>query len=112
MGGLSLLRHHLGEASEEVTGVVWAGRRLGVVLDAERARVGHREPLDCAVVEVQVGDYGLALQARFVYRKAVVVRSDLDLARGEVLHRLVRATVAELHLVRLPSECESENLMA
>ena len=41
-------------------GVVRARRRLGVVLHAEGRRVQQPQPLDHAVVEVDVGDRGRA----------------------------------------------------
>src|SRR5262249_27743498 len=52
--------HQLAEGREEAVGVVRAGRGLGVVLDAERAAVEQPQPLDDAVVEVDVGDLGAA----------------------------------------------------
>jgi hypothetical protein len=44
--------------------------------------------------------------------KAVVHRDDLDLAGGVVLHRMVRAVVALVHLFRLAADGEAEHLMA
>ena len=44
--------------------------------------------------------------------EAVVLRGDLDLPRLEVLHRVVRAAVAELELVGLAAAGEAEDLVA
>ncbi len=48
----------LQEAVEEVAGVVRAGAGLGVVLDRRRGDVAQHQPLDRAVVEVEVGELG------------------------------------------------------
>ena len=50
------LAHQVGEAVEEVAGVVRAGRRLGVVLHREGRDVEAAQPLDDAVVEPDVAD--------------------------------------------------------
>ncbi len=47
-----------------------------------------------------------------VHREAVVHRGDLDLAGGEVLHRMVRAVMALMHLHGLAAEREAEHLVA
>src|SRR5690242_12155231 len=52
--------HQRAERAELARRVVWAWRRLGVVLHAERGRVEQPDPLDHAVVEVDVADLGPA----------------------------------------------------
>jgi hypothetical protein len=47
-----------------------------------------------------------------VDREAVVHRGDLDLAGGEVLHRMVGAVMALMHLHGLGAEREAEHLVA
>ena len=47
-----------------------------------------------------------------VDREAVVHRGDLDLAGGEILHRMVRAVMALMHLHGLAAEREAEHLVA
>ena len=51
-------------------------------------------------------------QRRRVDREAVVLRGDLDRAGGHVAHRVVRAVVAERHLVGLRAEDDREDLVA
>ena len=48
---------HLGEAVEQVGGVVGAGVGFGVVLDAEDGPVGVAEAFEGLVVEVFVGGF-------------------------------------------------------
>src|SRR5262249_20994327 len=108
----SPLFHHRGEPVEEIERVVGAGGRLGVVLDAERATVPRGEPLARAVVEVDVRALDARGERREVDAEAVVLRRDLDAAGREILHRLVRAAMTELQLVRLAAEREREELVA
>ena len=51
-------------------------------------------------------------QRLLVDREAVIHRGDLDLAGGQVLHRMVRAVVALMHLHGLAAEREAEHLVA
>src|SRR6185295_7552863 len=85
---------------------------LGMVLYGEGRLALHREALDGAVVQVQVGDLGAVLQRIDVHGEAVVLGRDLDLAGGEILDGLVSAVMAELELVGLPAEGQAEDLMA
>ena len=58
---LGTLALHQGyETVEQVRGVVRAGGRLGVVLDAEGRLVEQLQALDDLVVEADVGDLGAA----------------------------------------------------
>ena len=93
-------------------------------------RAGHvaeHEALDRAVVEVQVGQLGgaevrlpaerlvaleLLLAVRAEHGEAVVLRRDVDLARLEVLDRVVGAAVAERQLERLEPDRAAQELVA
>ncbi|CAM5561573.1 hypothetical protein SBADM41S_01617 [Streptomyces badius] len=83
-----------------------------------RCPVQELESLDDLVVQADVGDLGAAergvgdLVERGVDGEAVVVRGDLDLAGGAVLHRLVDAAVAVLQLVGAEAERAAEDLVA
>ena len=52
------LLHQLAEPAEQPGRVVRAGRGLRVVLDAERGPLQQPQPLDHAVVQVDVADLG------------------------------------------------------
>ena len=114
------------EAVEQVQAVVRPRPRLGVVLHRPARHLQQLEPLDRAVVEVHVRQRGRAevrlpahrlvdldraRAARTEHREAVVLRGDLDLARLQVLDRVVGAAVAERQLERLQAHRSTEQLV-
>jgi hypothetical protein len=62
--------------------------------------------------QVHVRQLHVLRQRLRVDREGVVLRGDLDAAGDEVAHRVVRAVVAEGHLVRLRAEDDREDLVA
>ena len=98
------LAHHSQKIAEELAGVVGTRGSLGVVLHAAGGDVERAQALNGAVVEVDVGDLGGPGERRGVDREAVVLRGDVDLARSQLLDRLVGAAVAELELVGLAAQ--------
>src|SRR5437879_13852193 len=71
-----------------------------MILHRERRPLAVGEPLARAVVEVHVRRLPpVAGDRRGLDREPVILRGDLDLARREVLHRMVRGVVAVLVLV-------------
>jgi len=103
---------HVDEAIEQVMAVGRAGRGLGMVLDREGRLVGAAQALVGAVEQRDVRDLGALRQRLRNDAEAVVLRGDLDLARGQVLDRLVGAAMAALHLARLAAERKRQDLMA
>src|SRR5262247_3208647 len=109
----SLLAHQVGEAVEQVVGVVRPGRSLGVVLHREHRPLAMPQPFAGAVVEVEMRRLPpVRRHRRRVDGEAVVLRGDLDLAGGDVLHWVVRAVVPERQLVRPAAGREAQDLMA
>src|SRR4051794_13110580 len=92
--------------------VARAGRRLRMVLHREYRLVLEREAAVRAVEQRDVGLLDILRQRLLVYREAVVHRGDLDLAGGEILHGMIRAVVALMHLRGLAAECDAEHLVA
>src|SRR3954453_6358264 len=92
------------EFVEEVEAVVRAGSGFRVVLDAAGGDVEQADALDRAVVEVHVGELGLAevglddLTGLARDREAVVLGGDGDPSRPQVLDGVVGAAVAEREL--------------
>src|SRR5438132_6613649 len=82
-----------------------------MVLDAERANRRRGEPFARSVVQVDVRRHRACGQRSEVDAEAVVLRRDLDAPGRQVFHRLVRAAVPELELVRLSAERLREQLM-
>src|SRR5215468_12570948 len=109
----SLPAHQIGEAMEQVIGVVRSGRRLRVVLHGEHGPFTVTQPLAGAVVEVLVRRLPPARRhRRRVDGEAVVLRGDLDLAGGEILDRMVGAVMTERQLVSPPAGRQTEDLVA
>src|SRR5262245_63605915 len=92
------LLHQRGESIEEIPDVVRPGARFRMALEAERRPVGARETLEAAVEQRYVRRAERRGQARRVDRETVVLARDHDLAGVEILHRMVRPVMAELHL--------------
>ena len=102
----------LHEIVEQVVGIVRAGRGLGMILHAEDGLAAVAEAFQRLVVQVDVRDFDFVEVERIgIHREAVVVRSDLDLAGDLVQHRVIRAAMAELQLVRLAAERQAEDLV-
>src|SRR4051812_48741944 len=91
---------------KDILSVVGSGARLGVVLDGRTRNVEQAQPLDRAVIEVDVGQlrfaeigvpaHGLVVvdgprSAWPEHRETVVLAGDLHPAGGQVLDRMVGA---------------------
>ena len=50
-------------------------------------------------------------QCAFVYREAMILAGNENPAGGEILHRMIRAVMAELHLHGARATREAEQLM-
>src|SRR5687768_13275024 len=109
--GTLLLLHRLHEALEEVIDVLRARARFRMALEAERRTIGELEALQAAVKERNVSDFRVLRQRRRIDREAVVLARDHHAAGAEVLHRMVRAVVAELHLDSRRADREAEQLV-
>ena len=81
-----------------------------MVLHAEGLQMRSAQALDALIVQIDVRHLDAARQAVGLHGKAVIVAADLDARVGE--HGLVAAAMAELHLVGVAAECQTENLVA
>src|SRR3954464_11914708 len=95
------IAHQSRKAVEQIPNVVRARACLRMTLEAERRPVGARKPLEGTVEERDMRGAQVRSDGGGVDREAVVLARDDDLARVEVLHRMVGAVVAEFHLERL-----------
>src|SRR4051812_22297427 len=103
--------HQIGESGEEIMAVARAGRGLRMILHREHRPVFQG---DAAVRSVKQRDMRLlrALRQRLaVDREAVIHRSNLDLAGGEILHRMIGAVMALMHFHRAGADREPQHLM-
>src|SRR5882724_6415183 len=110
--GPLVVLHQPDEAPEQIVAVARAGRGFRVVLHREHRSVLEREAAVRAVEQRDVRLVDVLRQRVLVDRKAVIHRCDLDLAGGQVLHRMVRAVMALMHLHGLAAEGEAEHLVA
>ena len=100
------------EEAEQVIRVVRARRRLGMVLDAEDRLVPVPEPLERAVVQVDVRHHHARGQRLGIDRESVVLRRDFHAAGLHLLHRVVRPAVTELQLERPRAQRQPQHLVA
>src|SRR5690348_3937050 len=109
--GMALLFDRFDETIEEVVDVVRTGARLGVSLETERRAIRQCETLQAAVEERHVSDACVRGKRRGIDGEAVILARDHDAARVQILHRMVRAMMAELHLHGLRAHRESQQLV-
>src|SRR5690242_11397510 len=86
--------HHRGEPAEQITAVARAGRCLRMILDREHRTILDPEPAIRSVEERDVSFLNAFGQALRIDGEAVIHRGDLDLASGQVLHRMIGAVMA------------------
>jgi hypothetical protein len=117
VAGLSATRSERGHEFREVRErVVRTRRRLGVVLHRKERQLTMANALDRSIVQVEVGH----LKRRSArdpgpvtnYRKAMVLRSDENLVRAEIPHRVVAPSVSVRELGRGAAVGEADQLMA
>ena len=92
-------------------GIVRPGARFRMPLKAERRTVGAGESLQAAVEERGVGDARGRRKRRGIDCEAVVLTRDYDASILDVLNRMVRTVVAELHLDGFRAARESKQLV-
>ena len=88
------------------------GAGFRVALEAEGRPVGTRQALQGAVEQRHMRGPQVGRQRRFVHREAVVLAGDGHAAGVQVLHRVVGAVVAELHLEGLGARRQRQDLVA
>src|SRR3954470_3495403 len=106
------IAHQLGKAIEQISDVARSRTRLRVPLKAERRPIGPRETLEGTVEERNMRRPQSIGNRSRIDGETVVLASDHNLAGVEVLHRMVGAVVAELHLHRLRARGEAHQLVA
>src|SRR5687768_5423633 len=106
------IAHHLRESIEQIAYVVRPRAGLGMSLEAKRRSVRTGETLEGTVEERDVGGLQVGPDGGGIDGKPVVLAGDDDLAGFQVLHRVVGAVVAELHLQGLRARGEAHQLVA
>src|SRR6267142_7022203 len=106
------LPHQPREPLEQIAAVARTGRGLGMVLHREHRLVLERDAAVRAVEQRHMRLHRVRGRPRAVDRGAVIHGGDLDLAGGEVLHRMVGAVVALMHLAGGGADRDAEHLVA
>src|SRR5262245_23908434 len=106
------LFHQLGEAIEQIPDVVRPWTRLRMPLKAERGSISPGEPLEGTVEEGYVRRPQILRDGGRINGEAMVLAGDDHAPGVEVLHRVVRAVVPELHLHGLRARGEAHELVA
>src|SRR5216684_1047850 len=99
-----------GERGEKVARVMRTRAGFWVILDGEATLSGQREPLDDAVVEIDMG-HARSGHRGIRDRVTVVLGGHLDDAGRDAANRMVRAVVTEGELVGLAAEGGCEDLV-
>ena len=99
--------------------------RLGVILHGKNRVIDRGQSFNRVIIQTEMRHQNLTERCfddRQLCRhltdrmghgdsKIVVLRRDLDSSRAEIHDRMVRPMMAELQLIRLKSQRETENLM-
>src|SRR4051812_16691814 len=104
--------HRCQEVPEKIMAIVWAGGSFRVILHAEGGDFIVRETFDGFVVQTAMRHAQERRQRVFCHGEAVILRSDLDSARFEIVHGMVCAAMAELKLEGFCATSEAEELVA
>src|SRR6185436_16315150 len=92
------IAHQLRKPIEQIPYVVGPRAGLGVTLEAKRRSIRPGQPLEGTVEERNMRRPQGRRYGGGIDREAVVLTGHDDLPRVEILYRMVRAVVAELHL--------------
>src|SRR6516162_3506534 len=115
LGGLQLRlqppQHQVIEALEQRAQIVRARARFRMALEAEHRALLKGETLQRAIEERAVSRNDPLRQRALIHRKAVILTRDEHASGLELLHRMIRAVMAELHLHGARAGCESQDLM-
>ena len=101
------------------------GRCLGVILHRKHRTIQTDQSFDRVIVQTEMCDRdfterriddGRSFRHRtdwvnYLYREIVVLRRNLDSSGAEVHDRMIRPMMAELQLIALEPQRETENLM-
>lgn len=70
------------------------------------------QPFHGMVIQIEMGYLNLITQRVHIHHKAMVLRGDFHLTRDEIFHGMIGTMVAELQLVSLPPQSQSQDLVS
>ena len=103
--------HRPDKAIKQIIDVLWSRARFGVALETERRLVGQLETLQSAIKQRHMRHSGIFRQCVYIHSKTMVLAGDHYALALHVLHRMVRAAMAELHLQRLGTDGQTHKLV-
>src|SRR5437879_8503701 len=90
-----------------------AGRRLGMVLNAERRKGAVLEAFDGVVVQIDVNNLDFVGVETFrIDSETVILRRNFHLFALNVEDGMISAMMPEFQFERRPAECKPHNLVA
>src|SRR5271165_5363908 len=95
---LGILVHQRDKPLKQIVTVLWTRARLGMVLHRKYRLTDDPQAFVAVVEQRNVGRLNPLRQTGRIDHKSMVLASNLDLAGGEVLDRVVGAAVAARHL--------------
>ena len=96
---------------EQIIAFMRPWRGFGMVLHGKNWELFMLEAFDGMIVQIQMREFAIGGHRLPIDGKAVVLRGDFNLLRDQVLHRMIRAAVPELELIRIASERQRKQLM-
>src|ERR1017187_6536421 len=107
------LLHHFAEVAKEIMRIVRPRRGLGMILHAEQWQHFMPQSLERLIVQVDVRQFHLVCIDRIrIDGEVVVMRCNLHLARGIVLHWMIAAVVPKLELLGFSAQRQPAELMS
>jgi len=104
--------HHFHEGLEKIMRIVRAGGGFGVILNAEERQSFVAQAFVGVVVEIEVRDFDFAGGERVrVDAEAVILRSNFDFLREQILNGMIGAVVAEFKFEGFSAEGQAANLV-
>ena len=96
--------HHIDKSIKKVRGIMWTWGGLRVVLDREKRGLLVNESLQGVVIEIYVAELNIRIFQRFhVHTEPVVLGSNLNFARCQVLDRLIGSAVPKFEFKGFPT---------
>src|SRR6185295_906621 len=106
-----VLFHQANKTIEQVTNVVGAGAGFWMPLKTERRSVSAAETLQAAVEQRDMGNFHIVRQGCRIDGESVILAGNHHAAAFNILHRMISAMMAELHLHRACAAGEAQELV-
>jgi hypothetical protein len=91
---------HADELIEEVPAIMWAGGRLGVILNGKCRFIFQSDTLYRFIIKIDMGDLGIrgCPDGCRINTESMILRSDLAISGHEIFDGMVKSSVTMVHL--------------